>query len=424
MTLPDFSTAQQWLENYPILAEVGFIALCLITGFIGNRILLRMMRASHLSRLQGLQNFMKDSGTWVLTFVLLVFPNYYYEKSHAGSFPLTTIAQSLVAIAIIVRYALTHIKAKGFALAIIYTLIPLIVLNTFDLLAPVISALDSYATNLGNLHISLYDVLRVGYFGLLLFWLGKESNKFGKQKIRQQEQLDISTREIIAKLFEVAVYVVIFLILLNILGINLTTLAVLGGAIGVGIGFGLQSIASNFISGLIILLDRSLAIGDYIELEDGRAGMIRELNLRAITLETFDGKDIVVPNDVFFSQTFTNWTHKNAKQRYAIDYEVAYSTDLDRLFPLIKELLAAHPKVLAGEAYTFEEQPDVEIAGFGDNGIQLHLEFWMEAIDDGEHRVGGDLLYSIWQMMKREGFEFPFPQREVRILNEGFRKLP
>ena len=192
---------------------------------------------------------------------------------------------------------------------------------------------------------------------------------------------------------------------------------------GVGIGFGLQSIASNFISGLIILLDRSLSIGDYIELEDGRSGSIRELNLRAVSLETFDGKDIVVPNDVFFSQTFTNWTHKNNKQRYAIDFDVAYATDLDRLFPLIKALLASHPKVLAGNDYTFEEQPDVEISGFGDNGIQLHLEFWMEAIDDGEHRVGGDLLYSIWQLMNQEGFEFPFPQREVRILNEGVRRI-
>ncbi len=404
-----------FVSRYPHIVELGLIFFCLVIGFITNRLALRLLTANSTNTF--LAKFLTESGTLSVTFLLLVIPNAFYQSS---SFNFSLIAQSLIAIFILVRYVITRIHARGIALVILYTLIPIIILKTFNLLTPVLDALDSYSIDLGNLHISLYDVVRVTYFGFLLFWLGKESNKFGKQKIRQQAHLDLSTREIIAKLFEVSVYIVIFLILLNILGISLTTLAVLGGAIGVGIGFGLQSIASNFISGLIILLDRSLAIGDFIELEDGRSGTIRELNLRAVTLETFDGKDIVVPNDVFFSQTFTNWTHKNVKQRYAIDYDVAYSTDLDRLFPLIKALLVAHPKVLSGPNYLFEEQPDVEISGFADNGISLHIEFWMEAIDDGEHRVGGDLLYSIWQLMKQEGFEFPFPQREVRILNEGF----
>jgi small-conductance mechanosensitive channel len=320
---------------------------------------------------------------------------------------------------VVLQYALTWVKAQSLARVIIYTVIPLLLLNAFDVLVQIVEVLESYALELGNFHLSLYDVLRVGYFGVILFWLGKESNRIGKSKIRQQRNLDTSTKELIAKLFEVGVYIVVFLVLLNILGINLTTLAVLGGAIGVGIGFGLQSIASNFISGVIILLDRSLSIGDYIELGDGRSGTIREVNLRAVTLETYDGKDIVVPNDVFFSDTFTNWTHKNQKQRYAIDYSVAYSTDLDKLFPLVKAMLCEHPKVISGDAYLFEEQPDIEISGFGDNGIDLHIEFWMEAIDDGEHRVGGDLLYSLWQLMKANGFEFPFPQREVRLLKDN-----
>ena len=404
----------EFVTKYPSILEVGIIIVCILFAFVVNRLVLKLLRGSEEDTF--LRTFFTESGTLAFTFLILVFPNAYYDS---GAVNLSLIGQSLIAIFILVRYVITRIQARGIALVILYTLIPIIILKTFNLLTPILDTLDSYSIDLGNLHISLYDVVRVSYFGFLLFWLGKESNKFGKQKIRQQAHLDLSTREIIAKLFEVGVYIVIFLILLNILGINLTTLTVLGGAIGVGIGFGLQSIASNFISGLIILLDRSLAIGDYIELEDGRAGLIRELNLRAVTLETFDGKDIVVPNDVFFSQTFTNWTHKNEKQRYAIDYDVAYSTDLDRLFPLIKDLLIAHPKVLSGADYLFEEQPDVEISGFADNGISLHIEFWMEAIDDGEHRVGGDLLYAIWQLMKREGFEFPFPQREVRILNDG-----
>ncbi len=150
--------------------------------------------------------------------------------------------------------------------------------------------------------------------------MGRISNKVGQQIIRSQSDLDIGTREVFAKLFEVALFVVIFLLLLQVMGINLTALAVFGGALGVGLGFGLQAIASNFISGIIILLDRSITVGDYIELEDGRTGIIRELKMRSTTLETFDGKDIMVPNETFITTNFINWTHKNKKQRYSIEF--------------------------------------------------------------------------------------------------------
>jgi small-conductance mechanosensitive channel len=370
-----------------------------------------------LPLLKQVQSFFSHSLTLLIWFVLLVFLIYGLESEGRTS-QLVSLTQSLIGALIVVRYALGYLKAQVYAKALIYTVVPLILLNAFDVLTPAINALEAYALNVGNIHFSIYDLCRVLYFGAILFWLGKESSRLGKKTIRSRTGLDSSTKEVIAKLFEVLLYVVMFLVLLNVLGISLTTLTVLGGAIGVGIGFGLQSIASNFVSGLIILLERSLSIGDYIELADSRGGTIRDVNLRSITLETFDGKDIVVPNDVFFSTTFTNWTHKNLKQRYDIDFAVAFSTDLDRLFPLVKAILCAHKSVLSGADYSFEEQPDIEISGFGDNGINLHIEFWMNAIDDGENRVGADLLYEIWKLMNQNGFSFPFPQREVRMLSD------
>ncbi|MFC3700886.1 mechanosensitive ion channel family protein [Reinekea marina] len=379
--------------------------------------LINKLKQSKSGFVSQIYDFLGHSSILFSWFFLIIFLIYGLE-AYKQPTKIVQLCQSLILLLIVVKYSFTFIKTKAFARVLLYTIAPLILLDAFNALTPLTTALDAYDLNLGNFHISLFDIIRVIYFGGLLFWLGKESSRIGKQVIRNQSGVDSSTREVIAKLFEVALYVFMFLILLNVLGINLTTLAVFGGAIGVGIGFGLQSIASNFISGLIILLDRSLSIGDYIEFEDGRSGTIRELNLRAITLETFDGKDIVVPNDVFSTETFINWTHKNDRQRYSIDYSVAYHTDLDQLFPLIKDMLCAHPKVLSGSDYSFEEQPDVEISGFGDNGIDLHIEFWMEAIDDGEHRVGGDLLYELWKLMNKHGFEFPFPQREVRLLKD------
>lgn len=137
--------------------------------------------------------------------------------------------------------------------------------------APILtSALASIGFRIGNIHISLLGVLRVTVFGTFIFWLGRTFNNIGQRVIRRQEKLDNRTREGIAKLFEIGIFVLVALLLLQIMGINLTALAVFG----VGLGFGLQSIASHFISGMIILLDRPLSVGDFVELEDGRTGYV------------------------------------------------------------------------------------------------------------------------------------------------------
>ncbi len=296
---------------------------------------------------------------------------------------------------------------------------PLILLFLLGLLDDLVAILESVSMNIGNIDVSLYGIARVAIFGSLLFWLGRVSNKTGRDIINRQEKLELRTREVAAKLLEIGIFFVIVLLLLQVMGINLTALAVFGGALGVGIGIGLQAIASNFISGIIILLDRSVSIGDYIELEDGRTGVVRQLNMRSTTMETFDGKDIVVPNEKFIVETFTNWTHKDQRQRYRVDFSVAYHSDIRKLVDIIKEVVASHPQVFSGEDVPLEERPDCEIDSFGDSGINMFVEFWMEGIDDGKNRVGGDLLLMIFEAMREHGFEIPFPQREVRVLNEN-----
>ncbi|CAN0529509.1 unnamed protein product [Laminaria digitata] len=294
--------------------------------------------------------------------------------------------------------------------------VPIAILFMIGLLDDVVAHLDGVAIEVGNIRVTLYAIMRTLVFGIVLLWLARVSNVTGQRVIRNQGSLDSGTREVIAKLFEIAVFVVIFLLLLNVMGIDLTALAVFGGALGVGLGFGLQQIASNFISGIIILLDRTITIGDFIELEDGRTGTLRELTMRSATLETFDGKDIMVPNERFITTAFTNWTHNNQKQRYSLHLEVAYKTDLEPMFERIRDVCASHPSVLSGEQYPIEERPDAEIEGFADSGIKILVEFWMEGIDDGKNRVGGDLYLMIWMALKEMGVEIPFPQREVKVV--------
>ena len=294
---------------------------------------------------------------------------------------------------------------------------PIAVLYVFGWLDVIITQLDAIRLELGNITLSLYAIVRVVIFGSVLFWLGRKSNDTGQQFIRGQEQLEVGTREVFAKLFEIAVFVTIFMLILQVMGINITTLAVFGGALGVGIGFGLQAIASNFISGMIILLDRSLTVGDYIELEDGKAGTIRALTMRSAILETYDGKDIVVPNETFITSTFVNWTHKNIEQRYSMEFQIAYSSDVEKAIEIIKEVVESHPQVLSGDDRALELQPDAEISGFGDSGVDILVEYWMEGIDDGRNRVDADLYMMLWKAFKENDIEIPFPQREVRLLN-------
>jgi small-conductance mechanosensitive channel len=297
--------------------------------------------------------------------------------------------------------------------------VPVALLYVFGWLDELTTYLETIALEVGNINLSAYDLLRTLFFGAILFWLGRVSNATGKQVIRSQPAFDMGTRELIAKLFEIFVFFLIFILMLQIIGINLTALTVFGGALGVGLGFGLQQIAANFISGIIILMDRSVTIGDFIELEDGRGGTIREMNMRCTTLETYDGKDIIVPNEQFIVSVFTNWTHNNKKQRYAIEFSVAYKTDLEPMFDIIRKVCSSHPQVLSGESVPIEERPDAEIASFGDSGINILVEFWMEGIDDGKNRVGADLLLMIWVALKENGIEIPFPQREVKLLPSG-----
>jgi small-conductance mechanosensitive channel len=295
--------------------------------------------------------------------------------------------------------------------------LPILFLHVVELLNPLILILKDISIEAGNVNISAYGFLRVLIFGLLLFWLGRVSNNFGKAIIKKQLALDVPTREVFTKLFEVSLFCIVVLLLLNVMGINLTTLAVFGGALGVGIGLGLQSIASNFVSGIIILLDKSLTIGDYVELDSGQTGFVREFRMRYTVLETYDGKDLLVPNEMFISDLLVNWSHKDPKQRYKVEFCVPYATDVRAMVEYIKAAVARHPQVLSGDEVALEERPDCEIESFGDSGINMFVEFWMIGIDDGKNRVGGDLMLIIFETLRAHNVEIPFPQREVRILN-------
>lgn len=411
-----------WTSGPQLYVQLGLICLAVIIAYSLAAILKKYSPILVNSPVSGpwlpLKRFVNRIGFFLAPLLIIVSLGVVVELSEltVQQSWLARLCQSLAIIFLFYSIIVHYIKNPFLEFIFKWFIVPIAVLFAFGWLDNVTIYLDSFDFEVGNVRISAYGVARAVVFGSLLFWLGRFSNTAGQQIIRRQERLDIGTREIFAQLFQVFLFAFIFLLLLQIMGINLTALAVFGGALGVGLGFGLQAIASNFISGLIILLDGSLKVGDYVELDDGQSGTIIKMNMRSTLLETYTGKDIVVPNEQFITTRFVNWTHNNRKQRYSIEFQVAYKTDIPKMLDIIREVVRSHPQVINEPKTPIEELADAEISGFGDSGVDILVEFWMEGIDDGVNRVGADLLLMIWQALRDNNIEIPFPQREVRIL--------
>ena len=249
--------------------------------------------------------------------------------------------------------------------------------------------------------------------GGVIFWLGQWSNSQSSDFIQKQEEMRPSLRQLVAKAVEFLIFAVAFLVLMNIMGINLSALAVLSGAIGVGLGFGLQKIASNFISGVILLVEGQATVGDYVELDGGEAGTIVKMTARAAILETYDGRWIVVPNEDFITTRVVNYSDSGSANRYEAPFSVSYDTDINTVPAIIEAAVAQHPEVLDTPF-----PPDCELRGFGESGIDFAVEFWVNGIDDGPNKYTSDVLFLIWNALRDNNITIPYPHRTVELTGE------
>src|SRR6056297_576588 len=355
----------------------------------------------------------------VLAFVPLVLPLLPYALTGIGESVTRSIFGSgaviafgkrvflFLAVRILVQKILTDpfLKVLGK-----YVLIPVAALYALGLLDLVTAKLSATVVPLGNMSFDLLWLIKAVVVGGVIFWLGRWSNDQTGNYIQSQEDMRPATRQLAAKAAEIAIFGVAFLVLMNILGISLTSLAVLGGAIGVGLGFGLQKIASNFISGVILLLEGQATVGDYVELDNGEAGTIVKTTARAMILETFDGRWIVVPNEDFITTRVINYSDQGSANRYEVPFSVHYDTDINRVPEIIEAAVSRHPSVLQDP-----EPPDCELRGFGDSGIDFCVEFWVNGIDDGKNRYSSDVLFLIWNALKQHDIEIPYPHRVIEM---------
>ena len=291
-----------------------------------------------------------------------------------------------------------------------YVLIPVAAIYMLGLLDFITDKLNEMTISLGNITFSVMSLVRGVIAGGVLFWLGGWSNRQSAQFIENQKDMRPSLRQLMAKVVEFSIFGIAFLLLLNIMGINLSALAVIGGAIGVGLGFGLQKIASNFISGVILLIEGQATVGDFVELDGGEAGQIVKMTARAAVLETFDGRWIVVPNEDFITTRVINYSDSGSANRYEAPFSVSYDTDINKVPGIIEAAVATHPDVLEAPY-----PPDCELRGFGDSGIDFAVEFWVNGLDDGPNKYTSDVLFLIWNALKDHDIEIPYPQRVVEL---------
>ncbi|MEQ9693035.1 mechanosensitive ion channel domain-containing protein [Shimia sp. SDUM112013] len=295
-----------------------------------------------------------------------------------------------------------------------YLLVPIAALYAIGLLDEVMLKLDETVVPLGNLSFSLLFLIRFVIVGGAIFWLGRWSNEQSSSFIKNQQEMRPAMRELVAKTAEIAIFGVAFLLLMNIMGISLTSLAVLTGAIGVGLGFGLQKIASNFISGIILLLEGQATVGDYVELDGGEAGTIVKMTARAAILETYDGKWIVVPNEDFITTRVVNYSDSGSANRYEAPFSVSYDTDINKVPAIIEKAVGDLDFVLSGGEHG-ELNPDCELRAFGDSGVDFAVEFWVNGIDDGKNKFTPRVLFAIWNALKDNDIEIPYPRRVVEL---------
>jgi small-conductance mechanosensitive channel len=332
---------------------------------------------------------------------------------------LLTLALPLLGSLAVIRlvfYILRHSFTNGTWLASferIFSAIAWIIvaLHILGLLPDVIDMLESITLPIGKTPLNLWQMLQglvtVAAMLLIALWL---SNAF-EARLNRATDMDSSLRMVFVRLSRAFMALIAVLIALPLVGIDLTTLSVFGGALGVGLGFGLQKIASNYVSGFILLLDHSIRIGDIISIGNDR-GQVTRISTRFTVLRNLTGAEILMPNELLISSVVRNDSYTDRQVRVAIPVQVSYDSDLELAMRLMVDAAHAHPRVLA------EPVSVVLLSEFADSGINLELGCW---ISDPENGLGGlrsDINLAIWQSFKLHGISIPFPQREIRILGE------
>ena len=306
-------------------------------------------------------------------------------------------------------------RLKAWEWTLTVTIWGLVALHVLGLLPGVIEILDEHAVTFGQMRLSPYTlisfVLSIALLSLLALWLTNGIQSL----LRRSELLDDGIKLVLNKLTRFLLLTLAVVVAMTTAGIDLTALAVFGGALGVGLGLGLQRIVSNFVSGIVLAFEESIRPGDVISVGN-TFGVVRGLHARYIEVRDRDGKDILIPNESLVTAEIVNWSHGDNNVRFRLPVQISYQNDPEIALAIMEQAARDTARVLT------DPPPEARLMGFGENGINLELRLWVNDPENGVNNVRSEFYLRIWRAFQAAGIFIPYPQRDVRLIPERAAK--
>ncbi|WP_214000330.1 mechanosensitive ion channel domain-containing protein [Arsukibacterium sp.] len=394
------------------------LTVALILASLTNRRLQRLMESqnTHDTGLRHLAVRSIQRLLWPLTALIILVPaKIIFEMSNLPVQILDVAVPVLVALAVI--RITVYILRKAFNVSpllkssenLLAGIIWLgVLLHIAGWLPGLLAVLESLAMTVGETRISVLAVLKLVLMIALAFTLAIWLAEFISQRVQRSAYISPSMQVGFAKFSKFILITVAFLVALNAVGINLSSLAVFGGALGVGLGFGLQRIASNFISGFILVFDRSIKPGDIITVGQN-FGWVEQLNARYVVVRNREGVDTLIPNENLITSEVINWSYADTNVRMIIKVQISYDDDPEQALALMLECAKVSPRVLT------EPAPTVRLMEFADSGIELQLRVWLADMEKGTGEIRSAINLAIWRAFKQNKITIPYPQRDLHI---------
>jgi small-conductance mechanosensitive channel len=286
-----------------------------------------------------------------------------------------------------------------------------------EILVSIKDFLDIPLFKLGETHVTLWAILYLVILLVLLFYLTSKLKYFIVARLLAKSSIEIGVRQAVGSIIRYGVVAVGFVIIFETVGIDLSALTILAGALGIGVGFGLQNITNNLVSGLIILFERPIKVGDRIEVGTV-VGDVMKISLRATTVRTNDNIAIIIPNSDFVSSKVTNWSYTDRDVRFNIPVGVSYNSDPEAVKRILLEVADEHSGVLKAP------EPDVIFEEFGESSLNFLLRVWTREYTTRPYILRSELNFSIKKKFKEHGIEIPFPQRDLHIRSGAIELKP
>jgi small-conductance mechanosensitive channel len=328
-----------------------------------------------------------------------------FAEQYADNWDLAGATIQLCIAYLLAKCVLLIVRSRPVAWFIAMVLMVVGVLDATGFMNITIGYLQAMAFDIGHFHISMLNLVHGIVILVIVFWIAGILSRTLESYLRRSSSLSYNARELSGKFFRIFVYFIALMITLSAVGVDLTAFAVFGGALGVGIGLGLQRITANFVSGITLLLEKSIKIGDLVEIATV-TGWVRELNIRYTLIETSDGREVLIPNEELMSSRVTNWTHSSNRARVEIRVNVAYDSDYTKACELMVQAAREHPLCIKKDK---SHDASAFLREFNDNYIQCLLTFWIPDIREGRMGPQSDVMKALLAKFKEAGIGIPCP---------------